>query len=207
MRYGILVYTMRKSEKDKVTTRKTGWKRWVNYILNGLLALIILVLLIPSWRGKFQTWFTQVTLSSVQFEKNTSVPMPTDQKNWELISDSGLLVNFAEFQGKPVVIQFWATWCTYCKAAFPDLGALKEQLGEDVSFIAVTEEPLDLIEQSGYMDEYDFIYCTQDFPTFFDVHVYPTLVIMDKEMNLVYRMEGSGDINNEENIIFLKKLL
>ena len=197
-------YSMTKSDQGDPKKKK---RRWLKYTINSLLVLVMLTLFIPSWRSAFQTWFAGITLSNVDFEQSIEVPMPDEQKNWELVSMKGELINFAEFEGKPIVIQFWATWCTYCKAQFPDLGKLRDNFNNEVVFIAVTEEPLAQIQASGYADKYDFLYCTQLFPSFFSIKVYPTLVIMDKEMNLVYSMEGAGDINNEVNVAFLKGLL
>ena len=182
-------------------------RKWLNYTLNGLLVLIVLTLIIPSWRSTFQSWFTYYSLVEVDFDKTESVPFPEEQKNWELINADGELINFAEYEGKPIVIQFWATWCTFCKAQFPDLKSLRENFDNDIAFIAVTNEPLEVLQASGYQEDYDFLFCSQYFPEFFQVKVYPTLMIMDKNMNVVFSMEGAGDVDSDENVAFLKGLL
>lgn len=191
------------TEETEKSRRKKIWK----WVINGLLALVLLTLFIPSWRKEFQSWFTYYSLAEVEFEKMDARPLPEDQKNWELFSANGRMTNFAEFEGKPIVIQFWATWCAYCKAAFPDLEDLSDNFNNEIVFIAATLEPVDVLKTSGYADDYDFLYSTQTYPEHFQVRVYPTLVILDKEMNVVYTMEGAGDINNEENIEFLEGLL
>ena len=182
-------------------------RKWLNYTLNGLLVLIVLTLIIPSWRSTVQSWFTYYSLVEVDFDKTESVPFPEEQKNWELINADGELINFAEYEGKPIVIQFWATWCTFCKAQFPDLKSLRENFDNDIAFIAVTNEPLEVLQASGYQEDYDFLFCSQYFPEFFQVKVYPTLMIMDKNMNVVFSMEGAGDVDSDENVAFLKGLL
>lgn len=183
--------------------KKKIWK----YLLNALLLLVLLTLFIPSWRREFQSWFTIWTLAEVEFTQDDSSPLPQEQRNWELFSADGRLHNFANFEGKPIVVQFWATWCTYCKAAFPDLGELRENFNNEIVFVAPTLESVDVLNESGYAEDYDFLYSTQTYPEHFQVKAYPTLVILDKEMNVVYTMEGAGDINNEKNIQFLKGLL
>ncbi|HEX4631697.1 MAG TPA: TlpA disulfide reductase family protein [Chthoniobacterales bacterium] len=49
---------------------------------------------------------------------------------------------WSELKGKVVVVDFWATWCQPCVAAFPALNKLHEEFaGKDVAFFSVTYEP------------------------------------------------------------------
>ncbi|MDZ4674532.1 MAG: TlpA disulfide reductase family protein, partial [Gemmatimonadota bacterium] len=46
--------------------------------------------------------------------------------------------DFATVLGrKPVVVQFWATWCSICEALMPTMRAAKAQYGDRVEFIGV----------------------------------------------------------------------
>lgn len=50
-------------------------------------------------------------------------------------------------RGKVVVLEFWATWCGPCVAAFPHLNKLVDEMaGEDVLFLSVTDEPRERVE-------------------------------------------------------------
>ncbi len=40
---------------------------------------------------------------------------------FSLLSVAGKEVSFSDYQNKPVVLFFWATWCPYCTAELPDL--------------------------------------------------------------------------------------
>jgi len=49
----------------------------------------------------------------------------------------GRPVRLSDFKGRPVLLNFWATWCTACLAEMPELIALQKKLGERVAIIGV----------------------------------------------------------------------
>jgi peroxiredoxin len=44
--------------------------------------------------------------------------------NFTLKDSSGRTVSLRDFRGKPVIINFWASWCIPCRSEMPDLNAL-----------------------------------------------------------------------------------
>jgi cytochrome c biogenesis protein CcmG/thiol:disulfide interchange protein DsbE len=50
---------------------------------------------------------------------------------------NGELIDLAKLRGKPVVLNFWATWCVPCYEEHPVLVANARQLGPDVQFVGV----------------------------------------------------------------------
>jgi peroxiredoxin len=47
-------------------------------------------------------------------------------------------VNLSDFKGKPVFLDFWATWCGPCVEEAPALGELYKQYGEDVQMLGIS---------------------------------------------------------------------
>lgn len=57
-------------------------------------------------------------------------------------------VSLADYRGKIVFLNFWATWCGYCDAEMPDLQRLENE-NDDVAVIAV-----DVKEDQALVEEY-----------------------------------------------------
>jgi thiol-disulfide isomerase/thioredoxin len=49
---------------------------------------------------------------------------------WELSDTDGKPVKSSDFDGKVVILDFWATWCPPCKAEIPSFIELQKQYGE-----------------------------------------------------------------------------
>lgn len=49
----------------------------------------------------------------------------------------GKKVRLSDFEGTPVVLNFWASWCPPCKAEMPDFQEAYETWGDDVVFLMV----------------------------------------------------------------------
>ncbi|HEX6030790.1 MAG TPA: TlpA disulfide reductase family protein [Tepidiformaceae bacterium] len=49
----------------------------------------------------------------------------------------GQVRKLSDFRGKPVVLNFWATWCGPCKAEIPEFQEAQDTLGEGVVFLGV----------------------------------------------------------------------
>ena len=45
--------------------------------------------------------------------------------------------NLKHFKGKPLVLNFWASWCPLCRRSMPKLSEFYEKYGEDVEVIGV----------------------------------------------------------------------
>ncbi len=63
---------------------------------------------------------------------------------------SGNTVNLSDYRGKPVVLNFWATWCGPCRMEMPYLQAAYDTYGSDVNFLIVnlTDGGRDTVESA-----------------------------------------------------------
>ena len=133
----------------------------------------------------------------------TTEPAKTPAPDFTVFDIDGAEHKLSDLQGKPVIINFWATWCGFCKMEMPDFQKKYEIYGEDIHFmmVNVTDGVRETIEKaSGYVEEEGFT-----FPVYYDVNLdasmaYPTgglpvTFFIDAEGNFVAR--GNGALNEE----------
>ena len=79
--------------------------------------------------------------------------------DFTVTSTSGEQVSLSSMQGKPVVLNFWATWCGPCTGEMPHFQTLYEEYGGEVEFMLVNltdgaqetqEDVLEFLEEKGY---------------------------------------------------------
>ena len=58
--------------------------------------------------------------------------------NIALPDRAGKTWNLSDFKGRPVLVNFWATWCPPCTEEVPTLSNLARQLGDDAVVLAVS---------------------------------------------------------------------
>jgi cytochrome c biogenesis protein CcmG/thiol:disulfide interchange protein DsbE len=54
--------------------------------------------------------------------------------------EDGTTGSLDDHLGQPLVINYFASWCAPCRAELPDLQAVSEQLGEEVTFLGVNTD-------------------------------------------------------------------
>ena len=58
--------------------------------------------------------------------------------DFKLPDATGKMWSLAELKGRPVLLNFWATWCAPCVEEMPSLESLAQQIGTDAVVLAVS---------------------------------------------------------------------
>jgi thiol-disulfide isomerase/thioredoxin len=85
-----------------------------------------------------------------------------DAPDFALENERGEVVRLSDFEGRPVFLNFWATWCTFCIEEMPDMQRVQDQYGDGLVVIGVNagdsvEDGEDFVRQTGitYLRLYD----------------------------------------------------
>ncbi len=78
--------------------------------------------------------------------------------NFTLTTTDGQTVSLTDFKGKPVLLNFWATWCPPCRAETPDLQATHREIGDKLTIIGVNMTSQDGGDVTAFMREFGVTY-------------------------------------------------
>jgi len=97
----------------------------------------------------------------------------------------GQTVRLSDFRGKPVIVNFWATWCPPCRAETPELQALHRELGDKVVLLGVNVTSQDNGDVAGFVREFGVTYpilMDVDGKAFQDYNILglPTTIFIDR---------------------------
>lgn len=141
----------------------------------------------------------------VDMSKDTEVENPPKQSetapDFAVYDADGEGVRLSDYFGKPIVLNFWASWCGPCKMEMPDFQEMYEKIGEDINFLMVNmtdgqretlEIATEFIEECGYT--FPVAYDTDmDAAIKYDVCSLPTTYFIDKNGQIVAQAPGAID--------------
>jgi thiol-disulfide isomerase/thioredoxin len=116
---------------------------------------------------------------------------------WELKDLEGKVVRSADFKGKVVVLNFWATWCPPCRKELPDFVALQKEYGSrGLTFVGVAldEEGASVVKPFAKEAGISYPLVIGDekvVQAYENVEMYPTTYVIDRNGNVVSRHIGS----------------
>ena len=73
--------------------------------------------------------------SSSATESDATIMAP----DFEIFDADGKSVKLSDFKGKPVVVNFWATWCGWCVKEMPYYEDAIKEYGDDIQFLMINQ--------------------------------------------------------------------
>ncbi|AIM36691.1 TlpA family protein disulfide reductase [Sphingobacterium sp. SG20118] len=144
--------------------------------------------------------------------ENTTDATSSLTNDVSFIDENGKDITLSSLKGKVVFINFWATWCPPCIREMPSINSLKESFKDrdDIVFLMVDVDGT-MEKSKGFMTENNYnlqVYIPKgEIPSNFLGNAIPTTVILNKNGELVNRMEGGRDYAAPEIIASLNELL
>ena len=122
--------------------------------------------------------------------------------------ENGNEVSLSSFAGKPIVLNFWASWCPPCVAEMPDFDEMYKKYPE-VQFVmlnATLAEEGGMITAKNHVDREGY-----EFPVFYDltgsglgaygITHFPTTVLITSNGYMVYNKSGMLSASQLEGVI------
>jgi thiol-disulfide isomerase/thioredoxin len=125
------------------------------------------------------------------------------------ITDAEHTVSLSQFRGKPVVLNFWASWCQPCIEETPSLVALQKLVGNKVTVLAVSEDSDDAAYKQFIRDhQVDMLTVRDNRRTneIYGTFKYPETFIIDSNGKIVRKFIGATDWTSPDIVDYLKKL-
>lgn len=98
----------------------------------------------------------------------------------------------SDFRGKPVILNFWASWCGPCKSEMPDFEDAYQEYGEQIHFLMVnlTDGSQETVESaSGYISGQGYT-----FPVYYDTDMEAAMTYGVYAVPQTYFIDGDGNI-------------
>jgi len=111
---------------------------------------------------------------------------------------SGKTVKLSDFKGTPVVLNFWTSWCKYCKDEMPYFESAYKKYGNQVQFIMLNDVKAErssdggktFMKESGYT--FPVFYETEGkATTLYGLRGFPATIFIDADGNIAEKNIGA----------------
>ena len=120
-------------------------------------------------------------------------------------------VNLDDYNGKLIILNFWATWCAPCKEEMPSLDSLQVNMDlNNLKIFPINIGQENLTKSESFFKDLNIV----NLDIYFDPPItlakkfslrgVPTTILFNKEGREFARILGSIDFNNKEFINWLK---
>lgn len=133
------------------------------------LALLALLLAAPGAGAESLLDFTALALDGSEFDLKT-------------------------FEGRPVLLDFWGTWCAPCVHAFPKLKRLHADYGDRLAVVGLAFYSGEPATIAAFAEEHDLDYVVlagrEETIERFDVFAFPSYILISADGEVVFRQAG-----------------
>lgn len=121
------------------------------------------------------------------------------------------MLDLAQYRGKVVVVDFWASWCVPCRRSFPWLNEMHGKYGQDLVIVGVNVDA-ERKAADRFLTEFparfQIVYdAAGALPTQYQVNAMPTSIIYDRAGREITRHLGFQNAKRDEYETVLRTAL
>ena len=139
--------------------------------------------------------------------ENVTTPATPADFNLMLMDEDGNTLSLADFKGKAIFMNMWATWCPPCIAEMPNINKLYKEMGHDVAFVMISlDEDFETAKSFNNRKGFDLpIYTLQSRrPAMYQSTTVPTTYVISADGNLMLTHKGMANYNTSKFRSFLE---
>lgn len=127
----------------------------------------------------------------------------------DLMDLEGNPVQLEELRGKPIFLNFWATWCPPCRKEKPAMERARQILEkEGFQFVLVSQEDMEIIKRFHESKPYGFNYLkTSNNIKLLGVFEIPQTYIYNSAGDVVFEHTGMMNWDSEETLAMLRDVV
>jgi thiol-disulfide isomerase/thioredoxin len=121
---------------------------------------------------------------------------------------AGESVSLADYRGKVVVVNFWATWCLPCREEMPHLDALRAEIGpDDVEILAISVDEDPEVAIPIFLDEigglsFPILVGERDVVVVYNVSIgLPATYVVNRDGRVVETLIGGQELSVFEPLV------
>ncbi len=140
--------------------------------------------------------FITTRIFNMEIDKSEQVQLKT--YNWNLSNLQGKAVDFNDFKGKVILVNFWATWCPPCIAEMPSYQDLYNDYKDKMIFVFAANDDQDKVNKFLKDKNYHLpvYFPVTRAPNELQTNALPTTFIIDKAGRIVVDKTGAADWNS-----------
>lgn len=180
------------------------WEKFKSKSLFGKLSdifflLFLLAMLTSEGRIIIQKLILNTGLFS-HVESSEAQMLNENEKQWVWTNQNGENLRLVDLAGKPIFINFWATWCPPCNAEMPGIIELMTEIGDQANFVFLSNESPDIVE--SFLDKKGW-----DLPVYYYNYVpteslsseaLPTTIIINSRGEITHKSKGMRKWNTDQ---------
>lgn len=179
-------------------------------VTDFIFVILVVLLLIPGTRKEVSAFFIRiVSFPPSELDAQEQYTLNPQVASWPIQTLNGASIPFSNLEGKPIVVNFWATWCPPCRAELPGLQELYNEYKGRVNFAFLSDEPAATIKKFSIEHQYQNLpfYRYQSVPEDFATRSIPATFIISPKGKVVLEKKGAARWDSGKVKFILDKLL